>query len=255
MLDELRREVLEANLEIARRELALYTWGNASGIDREKGVVAIKPSGVAYEDLTADKLVLVDLEGKVVEGDLSPSTDTPSHLVLYRAWSEIGGVCHTHSPEAVAWAQGRREIPCLGTTHADHFYGRVPLTQPLTPEEIASGYEVATGESIVRRFKNLGPLAVPAVLCANHGPFTWGETAAKAVYHAVVLEECAKMARRTFELRAEAGPIPRALLDKHYLRKHGPDAYYGQGARRTHGNDGNRDTQDRQDKPNGRAIS
>ena len=229
MLDELRRDVLEANLEIARRELALYTWGNASGIEREKGIVVIKPSGVAYDELAAADLVLIDLDGKVVEGDLAPSTDTPSHLVLYRAWSEIGGVCHTHSPEAVAWAQACREIPCLGTTHADHFYGRVPVTEPLTPEEIASGYEVATGESIVRRFKNLGPLAVPGVLSANHGPFTWGETPAKAVYHAVVLEECAKMARWTFELRPQAGPIQRALLDKHYLRKHGPGAYYGQG--------------------------
>jgi L-ribulose-5-phosphate 4-epimerase len=228
-LRELRDEVLDANLEIARRSLAPYTWGNASGIDRSRGLVAIKPSGVAYPELTAEKLVVLDLEGGLVEGDLAPSTDAPSHLALYRAWPEIGGVCHTHSPEAVAWAQACREIPCLGTTHADHFYGRVPVTEPLTPDEIEGGYELATGESIVRRFRNLGPLAIPAVLCANHGPFTWGETPRKAVYHAVVLEECAKMARWTFELRPKAGPISRALLDKHYLRKHGPGAYYGQG--------------------------
>ena len=226
----LREEVLEANLEIARRELALYTWGNASGIDRARGLVAIKPSGVAYEDLSADALVVLDLEGKVVEGELAPSTDAPSHLALYRAWPEIGGVCHTHSPEAVAWSQARREVPCLGTTHADHFHGRVPLTEPLTPQEIAGGYERATGESIVKRFKNLGPLAVPAVLCANHGPFTWGETPGRAVYHAVVLEECAKMARHTFALSPGQPPISKALLDKHYFRKHGPGAYYGQGA-------------------------
>jgi len=227
---EFREEVLEANLEIARRELALYTWGNASGIDRARGLVAIKPSGVAYEDLRADTLVVLDLEGKVVEGERAPSTDAASHLALYRAWPEIAGVCHTHSPEAVAWAQGCREIPCLGTTHADHFHGPVPVTEPLTSEDIEGGYELATGESIVKRFRDLAPLDVPGVLCANHGPFTWGDSAGRAVYHAVVLEECAKMARWTCALSPEQPPISKALLDKHYFRKHGPGAYYGQGA-------------------------
>ncbi|MHC5054156.1 MAG: L-ribulose-5-phosphate 4-epimerase AraD [Planctomycetota bacterium] len=233
-LSQLREEVLEANLEIARRELALYTWGNASGIDRAKGLVAIKPSGVAYEDLAAQKLVVLDLDGKVVEGDLAPSTDAASHLALYRAWPEIGGVCHTHSPGAVAWAQACREIPCLGTTHADHFYGRVPVTEPLTPDEIAGGYELATGESIVREFakRELKPLEVPGALCANHGPFAWGVSAGKAVYHGAVLEECAKMAMWTFALSPEQPPISKALLGKHYLRKHGPGAYYGQGVDR-----------------------
>lgn len=234
MLEKLRREVLEANLEIARLELALHTWGNASGVDRGKGVVAIKPSGVPYDELTPEAIVLLNLKtGEKVEGNLAPSTDAPSHLVLYRAWPRIGGVVHTHSPAASAWAQGCRELPCYGTTHADHFYGAVPVTEALSDEEIAAGYEVATGESIVRVFKQskppLDPLAVPAVLCANHGPFTWGETPAKAVYHATVLEECAKMAMWTLSVSPDTPPLRKALLDKHYLRKHGDDAYYGQG--------------------------
>lgn len=233
-LEDLRREVLDANLEIARQRLALYTWGNASGIDRDKGLVAIKPSGVPYDELTPESIVLLDLKtGEKVEGDLAPSTDAPSHLVLYRAWPEIGGAVHTHSPCASAWAQGCRELPCFGTTHADHFYGAVPVTEPLTDEEIESGYEVSTGESIVRAFRDatppLDPVAVPAVLCANHGPFTWGRTPAKAVYHAAVLEECAKMAMWTLAVRPDTPPLRKALLDKHYLRKHGKDAYYGQG--------------------------
>ncbi len=241
MLEELRREVLAANLEIARLELALCTWGNASGIDRERGVVAIKPSGVPYDELTPEAIALLDLKtGEKVEGDLAPSTDASSHLVLYRAWGGIGGVVHTHSPAASAWAQGCRELPCFGTTHADHFYGPVPVTEPLTDDEIAAGYEVATGESIVRVFENgdspadspIDPLAVPAVLCANHGPFTWGETPSKAVYHAAVLEECAKMATWTLAVSPDTPPLRRALLDKHYLRKHGEDAYYGQKAER-----------------------
>jgi L-ribulose-5-phosphate 4-epimerase len=225
----LRDEVLAANLEIAARGLALYTWGNASGIDRDEGVVAIKPSGVAYADLTAEMLVVVDLDGTVREGDLSPSTDLATHLELYKAWPSIGGVAHTHSPCACAWAQAGREIPCLGTTHADHFYGPVPVTAPLTDDEIAGGYEKATGTTIVTRFADLNPVAVPGVLCANHGPFTWGATAGKAVYHSAVLEECAKMAMWTFYIAPEMPPIRSALLDKHYLRKHGPGAYYGQG--------------------------
>ena len=229
MLDQLREQVLDANLEIHRRQLALYTWGNASGIDRDRGLVVIKPSGVSYEDLAPDALVVVNLDGEPVEGDLSPSTDLLTHLELYKAWPVIGGVAHTHSPCACAWAQASREIPCLGTTHADHFYGPVPVTASLTANEIAAGYERSTGCSIVRRFETLDPVAVPAVLCANHGPFTWGATAKKAVYHSAVLEECARMAMWTVGLRPDVPPIPSALLDKHYLRKHGPDAYYGQG--------------------------
>lgn len=232
MLENLRKEVLEANLEIARRGLALYTWGNVSGIDRSLGLVVMKPSGVPYDELTAESLVVLDLNGRVVEGNLAPSTDTPSHLVLYRAWEGIGGIVHTHSPYATAWAQACRELPCLGTTHADHFHGAVPVTSPLTDEEIESGYERATGESIVRRFEGLDPLAIPAVLCANHGPFAWGTTPAKAVYHNVVLEECAKIALWTLQLNPGSPPIKKALLDKHYLRKHGPGAYYGQPAKK-----------------------
>jgi L-ribulose-5-phosphate 4-epimerase len=229
VLEELRASVLDANLEIARRQLALYTWGNASGIDRQRGVVAIKPSGVTYDKLTAADIVLVDLDGATVEGSLSPSTDLATHLELYRAWPAVGGVAHTHSPCACAWAQAVREIPCLGTTHADHFYGPVPVTAPLTPQEIAGGYERATGSTIVRRMAGIDPVAVAGILCANHGPFTWGATPEKAVYHSAVLEECAKMALWTISLAADAQPISRALLDKHYLRKHGPGAYYGQG--------------------------
>jgi len=228
MLEALRREVFEANLEVARRGLALYTWGNVSGIDRSLGLVVMKPSGVPYDDLQPGSLVVLDLNGRVVEGTLAPSTDTPSHLALYRAWPAIGGVVHTHSPYATAWAQACRELPCLGTTHADHFHGPVPVTEPLSDEEIASGYERSIGESIVRRFRGLDPMAVPAVLCANHGPFAWGESPAKAVYHNVVLEECAKLAMWTLAIEPGTRGIGKALLDKHYLRKHGPDAYYGQ---------------------------
>jgi len=229
MLEELRRQVLEANLEIARRALAPYTWGNASGIDRERGVIGIKPSGVPYDALTPEMIVLVNWDLRVIEGKLSPSTDLPTHLELYRAFPSIGGIAHTHSPCACAWAQAAREIPCLGTTHADHFYGPVPVTEPLTDAEIAGGYEKATGLSIVRRFRFLDPVAVPGTLCANHGPFTWGITPSKAVYHSAVLEECARMAMWTFAINPETPPLRKALLDKHYSRKHGPGAYYGQG--------------------------
>jgi len=229
VLEDLRREVLDANREIAAAALVLYTWGNASGIDRERGVVAVKPSGVAYDELTPEGIVLLDLEGNVVEGELAPSTDAASHLALYRAWEDVGGVCHTHSPLAVAWAQGCRELPCLGTTHADPFCGPVPGPAPLSPEESAAGYERATGESGGRAFEGRDHVAVPGVLCANHGPFTWGATPAKAVYNAVVLEECARMALWTLSVSPEQPPISKALLDKHYLRKHGPGAYYGQG--------------------------
>jgi L-ribulose-5-phosphate 4-epimerase len=228
MLEELRREVVEANLAIARLGLALHTWGNASGIDRASGLVAMKPSGVPYDELRPESMVLLELDGKVVEGGLAPSTDTPSHLALYRAWPGVGGVAHTHSPAATAWAQALRALPCLGTTHADHFHGPVPVTEPLTDEEIASGYERATGESIVRALGETDPLEVPGCLSANHGPFTWGRTAREAVYHGAVLEECARMAMWTLALAPETPPVGRALLDKHYSRKHGPGAYYGQ---------------------------
>ncbi|MGQ9778513.1 MAG: L-ribulose-5-phosphate 4-epimerase [Bacillota bacterium] len=228
MLEELKREVLAANLELYTRGLAIYTWGNVSGIHRERGLVVIKPSGVPREELTVESLVVLDLEGKVVEGKLRPSTDTPTHLVLYRAFAGIGGIVHTHSPWATAWAQAGLDLPCLGTTHADHFYGDVPCTRPLAPAEIEGEYEANTGRVIVERFGNLDPLAVPAVLVAQHGPFAWGRDPAEAVRNAVVLEETARMAFITRVLRPSAERIPQTLLDRHFLRKHGSGAYYGQ---------------------------
>lgn len=228
MLEELKREVLAANLELYARNLAIYTWGNASGFDRERGLVVIKPSGVPREELTVESLVVLDLEGRVIEGGLRPSTDTPTHLVLYRAFAGIGGIVHTHSTWATAWAQAGLDLPCLGTTHADHFYGDVPCTRPLSEEEIEGDYEAATGRVIVERFEGLDPLAVPAVLVAQHGPFAWGRDPAEAVRNAAILEETARMAFITRELRPSVEPIPRALLDKHFLRKHGNGAYYGQ---------------------------
>lgn len=226
-LEQLREEVLEANLEIVRRGLVLYTFGNVSGIDRERGLVVIKPSGVPYERMTARDLVVVSLDGSHVEGELRPSSDLATHLVLYRSFATIGGVVHTHSRYATAWAQARREIPCLGTTHADYFHGAVPVTDPMTDEEIATGYEHNTGIVIVRRFEGLDPAAIPAVLVANHGPFAWGSSAADAAHNAVVLEEIANVAAQSVAL---GGPFPiaKALHDKHFLRKHGPSAYYGQ---------------------------
>lgn len=228
MLEELREAVLEANLELVRRGLVLYTFGNASGIDRAAGLVVIKPSGVPYERMTAADLVITDLEGKVVEGSLRPSSDLPTHLVLYKAFEGIGGVVHTHSRKATAWAQAGREIPCFGTTHADYFYGPVPVTLPLSEAEIAEAYEVNTGHAIVRRFRGLDPLQAPAVLVAGHAPFAWGRDVAEAAHLAVVLEEVAGMALETVLLHGGAAPIGQALLDKHFLRKHGAGAYYGQ---------------------------
>lgn len=228
MYDELREEVCKANLELKEQGLVIYSWGNVSGIDRTNGVVVIKPSGISYNELTADKIVLLDLEGKILKGDLHPSSDTPTHLELYRQFEGIGGVCHTHSIYATMWAQACREIPCLGTTHADNYYGSIPLTEELQDSEIRSDYELNTGKVIVRRFKDLDPLKQPAVLAANHGPFTWGKSPGKAVENAVVLEQVAKMAFGTLLLNPDQKPILQALLDKHFLRKHGTDAYYGQ---------------------------
>jgi len=228
MLEALREEVLEANLELVRRGLVLYAFGNASGIAREEGLVVIKPSGVPYETMKARDLVVVDLQGKTIEGTLRPSSDLPTHLILYRAFPGIGGVAHTHSRAATAWAQAGREIPCLGTTHADYFVGPVPVTKPLQLKEIKKDYEANTGHAIVRRFKKLDPLETPAVLVADHAPFCWGKTAAEAAHIAVVLEEIAELALQTLALNPRARSLSRHLHDKHFYRKHGTGAYYGQ---------------------------
>ena len=230
MLEELKKKVYEANMELPRRGLVTYTWGNVSGIDREKGLFVIKPSGVEYDELRPEDLVVMDLSGKKVEGELNPSSDTKTHLVLYNAFPQLGGIVHTHSPYAVGWAQAGEDIPCFGTTHADYFYGPIPCARHLTQEELDEDYELNTGKIIVETFRKRGidPVAVPAVICFSHGPFTWGKDAAQAVYHAVVLEEVAKMAIYTRQVRQEALPAPQRILDKHYLRKHGPGAYYGQ---------------------------
>lgn len=235
MLKELRERVYEANMDLPRHGLVVFTWGNASELDRERGLFAIKPSGVGYEDLSPESMVICDLEGNVVEGELNPSSDTATHAALYRAWGDrIGGVVHTHSAAAVSWAQAGRDIPPYGTTHADYFYGAVPCMRGLTEEEIERAYELETGNVIVAGFEERGidPVAVPGVLVRNHGPFAWGKDAAQAVYHAVVLEEVAKMARDTEVINPRVGPAPQYLFDKHYLRKHGPGAYYGQGGKR-----------------------
>lgn len=229
MLDQLKHEVFEANLQLVREGLVIQTWGNASGIDRARGAVVIKPSGVSYATMKASDMAVVSLEtGETIEGELRPSSDTPTHLVLYRAFGELGGIVHTHSLHATAWAQARREIPAFGTTHADFCHGPVPVTRMLRTSEIAADYEANTGRVIVERFASLNPAHTPAVLVAGHGPFVWGRTAAEAVDHAVVLETLARMAAETLALSPGARPIPRALLDKHFLRKHGPKAYYGQ---------------------------
>lgn len=228
MYEQLKQDVCQANIELQKHKLVIYSWGNVSGIDRKIGVVAIKPSGIGYDELTPDKIVVLDLEGNIVEGKLKPSSDTPTHLELYRSFEAIGGVCHTHSPNATMWAQAHREIPCFGTTHADYFYGPIPVTDLMTEKEIESDYEVNTGKVIVRRFKDINPLYSPAVLVACHGPFTWGSDAAGALESAVVLEEVAKMAFGTITINPKQKHISKVLLDKHYLRKHGENAYYGQ---------------------------
>jgi len=230
MLEKLKIDVYEANMELPKRSLVTYTWGNVSGIDRESGLVVIKPSGVDYEDLSTDSMVVLDLNGKIVEGKLNPSSDTKTHLELYKAFPDIGGIVHTHSPYAVAWAQANEDIPCYGTTHADYFYGPVPCTRQLTKEELDEDYEKNTGTVIIETFtkREINQNHVPGVVCASHGPFTWGKDANKAVYHAVVLEEVAKMALFTRQISPNAAPAPAHIQDKHFMRKHGPNAYYGQ---------------------------
>lgn len=228
MLETLKEQVLAANLELPRRNLVTYTWGNVSGIDRDQGLVVIKPSGVDYEGMAAEDMVVVELaSGKTVEGKWKPSSDTPTHLALYRAFPALGGIVHTHSRWATIFSQCGRGIPALGTTHADYFYGDIPCTRKMKPEEIAGDYEAETGNVIIERFSGLLPEDIPAVLVHSHGPFCWGKDPADAVYHAVVLEEVAFMAWHCLSLGIE-GPMQQELLDKHYLRKHGKNAYYGQ---------------------------
>ena len=229
MLEQLKQEVYEANMLLPKYHLVTFTWGNVSGIDREKGLFVIKPSGVDYDKLTPDSMVIVNLEGEVVEGDYRPSSDTPTHVVLYNRFQEIGGVVHTHSPWATSWAQAGRGIPCYGTTHADYLYGQVPCVRTLTKEEIETAYEKNTGVLIADEFERLvvDYLATPAVLCKNHGPFTWGKDAKEAVHNAVVLEEVAKMAARCEQIDPKVNPAPQELQDKHYYRKHCKNSYYG----------------------------
>lgn len=228
MLEELKKQVFEANMELPRRGLITYTWGNVSGIDRESGYFVIKPSGVDYDTMTADDMVVMDLEGNKIEGKYNPSCDTPTHIELFKAFKEVGGIVHTHSPWAAAWAQAEREIPCYGTTQADYYYGAVPCCRVLTEAEIKEGYEKNQGLAIVETFQGKNPLHLPGVVCAHHGPFTWGKDASEAVHNAVVLEEVAKMSAWTEMINPKVGPAPQYMLDKHFLRKHGENAYYGQ---------------------------
>jgi L-ribulose-5-phosphate 4-epimerase len=227
-LRSLREEVLQANLELVRRGLVLFTFGNASGISREDGLVAIKPSGVDYDTMKPEDLVVVDLDGKIVEGNLRPSSDLPTHLVLYKSFPAIGGVAHTHSRFATSWAQAQSPIPCFGTTHADYFHGPVPVTRPLTAAQIRDDYELNTGRAIVRTIGKQDPLNVPGVLVAGHAPFCWGKTPADAAHNAVLVEEIATMALHTLAANPKARPISKVLHEKHFFRKHGPSAYYGQ---------------------------
>ena len=228
MLEELKNKVLKANLDLVKHNLVTFTWGNVSGIDRESGLVVIKPSGVNYEGMTAEDMVVVDLEGNVVEGKWKPSSDTPTHLVLYKAFEGIGGVVHTHSRWATSFAQAGSGILPYGTTHGDYFYGEIPCTRKMTPEEIGGEYELETGNVIVETFKGKSHKDIPAVLVNSHGPFVWGSDADNAVHNAVVLEELAFMAYHTKSINPSVNPMQQELLDKHYLRKHGKNAYYGQ---------------------------
>jgi L-ribulose-5-phosphate 4-epimerase len=228
LLEALRETVLDANLELVRRGLVLYTFGNVSGIARDQGLIAIKPSGVPYETMSANDIVVTDLHGQVVDGLLRPSSDLATHIEIYKHFPNAGGVAHTHSEFATAWAQARRSIPCFGTTHADYFHGPVPVTDELTEQEISGDYERNTGVAITRLFEKIGNPAVPAVLVAGHAPFCWGATPGEAAHNAVILESVARMAYSTIGISAEAAPLSRALHDKHFLRKHGSQAYYGQ---------------------------
>lgn len=230
MLEQLKKDVYEANMELPRRGLITYTWGNVSGRDKESGLFVIKPSGVDYDKLTPEDMVVLDLDGRVIEGKYRPSSDTPTHVELYKKYPEIGGIVHTHSPEATSWAQAGRDIPLYGTTHADYFYGPIPCARSLTREEIEGEYEKNTGLVIIETFETRGinPVYTPGVLCVNHGPFTWGKDAAEAVHNAVVLEEVAKMATKTELINPRVGTAPDTIRDKHFFRKHGANAYYGQ---------------------------
>lgn len=228
MLEELKKQVWQANLDLPKYGLVTFTWGNVSGIDREKGLFVIKPSGVEYDVLQPEQLVVMDLEGNQVEGELNPSSDTPTHLELYKAFTECGGIVHTHSSWATSFAQACMPIPAFGTTHADYFYGEIPATRLMTKEEIEGAYEKNTGSVIIETFQGKDPMAVPGVLVSNHGPFAWGSDAHNAVHNAVVMEEVAKMALRTMQLNPGLPQISQTILDKHYLRKHGANAYYGQ---------------------------
>ncbi|MDR3756387.1 MULTISPECIES: L-ribulose-5-phosphate 4-epimerase [Enterocloster] len=228
MLEQLKKEVYEANMLLPKYNLVTFTWGNVSGIDRESGLFVIKPSGVDYDMLRPEDMVVVDLDGNRVEGEMNPSSDTATHVELYKAFPNIGGIVHTHSPWATSWAQAGRGIPCYGTTHADYMYGEIPCVRNLTREEIEEAYEKNTGVLIAEYFKDKDYVAMPAVLCKNHGPFTWGKNAHEAVHNAVVLENVAMMACRCEMVNPQVQPAPQELQDKHYLRKHGPNAYYGQ---------------------------
>ena len=228
MLEELKEKVFKANLELVKQNLVIYTWGNVSGIDREKNLIVIKPSGVSYEKMKVEDMVVVDFDGNVVEGNLRPSSDTPTHIELYKNFKNIGGVVHTHSTFATSWAQARRNIPAYGTTHADYFYGDIPCTRELTKTEIEEAYEKNTGKVIVETFQGKDENAIPGVICSGHGPFTWGKDPDEAVYNAKVLEQCAQMAYYTETISEEKRRVSQNLLDKHYLRKHGKNSYYGQ---------------------------
>ncbi|MCB0731995.1 MAG: L-ribulose-5-phosphate 4-epimerase [Ignavibacteriae bacterium] len=227
-MKDLKKDVLEANLKLVEYGLVTLTWGNVSAVDRSEGLVVIKPSGIDYSKMTAEDMVVVDFEGNTVEGKWKPSSDTATHIELYKAFPKIGGIAHTHSLNATIFAQAEIEIPCFGTTHADHFYGNIPLTRVLTENEVNSDYEKFTGDVIIERFKNLDPQSVPGVLVASHAPFTWGNTAMEAVKHSLILERVAEMALGTLTLKSNCEPIEQYVLDKHYNRKHGPNAYYGQ---------------------------
>jgi L-ribulose-5-phosphate 4-epimerase len=228
MLEKLKQAVLEANLDLPKYGLVTFTWGNVSGIDRQRGLVVIKPSGVPYEQLTCKDMVVLDLEGSIVEGRLKPSSDTATHLALYKAFPHIGGIVHTHSPWGTSWAQAGKAIPALGTTHADYFYGSIPCTRKMTEAEITGAYELETGHVIIETFQHLDPMQIPGVLVHSHAPFNWGKDPHQAVHNAVVLEEVAKIASRTYSINPAALPMDQTLLDRHFLRKHGAKAYYGQ---------------------------